>query len=94
LSGADFWQQADRQRQGPPDFMPQQQQRFGAGFADELFSAATRSTGYPDDPQQHDSPPLSPIAIRQVMNSRIGRPKETTPRPPKSFSARDAANHK
>jgi hypothetical protein len=71
LSGADFWQHADRQRHGPG--FPQQQ-TFGAAFAqcDEPLPAAR------DDPHKHVSPPLSPIAIRQVMMKRIGRPRRYT----------------
>jgi hypothetical protein len=54
--------------------MPQQQQPLDEGLAEceELFPAAR------DDPQKHDSPPLSPIAIRQVMKNRIRRPQKTT----------------
>jgi len=53
--------------------MPQQQ-TLDAVFAQcaEPLPAAM------DDPQKHGSPPLSPIAIRQMILNRIGRPQENT----------------
>jgi hypothetical protein len=72
LSGADFWQQPDPQRQ-TPSFIPQQQ-RLNTVFAqcEETLPAAR------DDPHKYDSPPLSPIAIRQAVMNRIGRPQRNT----------------
>jgi hypothetical protein len=61
--------------------MPRQQQPFEAGLAQcgEPLPAAR------DDPQKHGSPQPNPIAIRQVMTNRIGRPKEATTETSKDF---------
>ena len=47
-----------------------------------------------DDPQEHDSPPLSPIAIRQVMNeSNWASKRYHGQKPPRFFLACHATNH-